>query len=72
MKHFPDTDLTFKLGSELDCYDFDLIDSVQDIFQKYYKIDQHRISKQEQARVMNLIDPNVNVRPMSCVIEVIK
>ena len=69
MKYFPDKDLTFKLGSELDCYNFDLIDSVQDIFKKYYKVDNHRIAKEEQKRLLNLIDPDQTLKPMCHILD---
>ena len=33
---FPDKDLTFKLGGDLDAYGFKMDDSVRDIFGKYF------------------------------------
>ena len=35
---FPDKDLTFKLGGDLDAYGFKMDDSVRDIFAKYFKL----------------------------------
>ena len=54
MKHFPDKDLTFKLGDELDGYNFTLEDSIQDIFNKYYSVDQVDPSRKE--RLISIID----------------
>ena len=39
LRHFPDKDLTFKLGTDLDRYNFTLSDTVEDIFNKYYQND---------------------------------
>ena len=39
MHYFPDKDLTFKLGNDLDCYNFTLNDTIQEMFQKYYQND---------------------------------
>jgi len=39
LKYFPDKDLTFHLKKDLDIYKFDLDDTVQDIFAKYYVVD---------------------------------
>ena len=39
MHYFPDKDLTFKLGGDLDCYNFTLNDTIQDMFEKYYQND---------------------------------
>lgn len=39
MKYFPDKDLTFHLSKDLDVYNFDLEDTVQDIFSKYFAVD---------------------------------
>jgi len=55
MKYFPDIDLTFKLRDELDSYQFTLNDNVQEIFEKYYKIDV--VSEWEKTRLRTAIDP---------------
>jgi len=41
LDHFPDKDLTFELGSDLDAYGFSIDDSVELIFQKYFFIHDH-------------------------------
>jgi hypothetical protein len=53
MRFFPDKDLTFKLGDELDCYNFTLTDTIQEIFQKYYLID----VVPEMNHITSIIDP---------------
>jgi dsRNA-specific ribonuclease len=41
LEMFPDADLTFELGEDLDAYGFDMDDSVEVIFQRYFKIHDH-------------------------------
>jgi hypothetical protein len=62
MHYFPDKDLTFKLGGDLDCYNFTLNDTIQEMFQKYYKNDIVDIS--EQTRLTNLLYPSNEVKSL--------
>ena len=41
LDYFPDKDLTFELGSDLDAYGFSIDDSVELIFKKYFFIHDH-------------------------------
>ena len=54
MRYFPDQDLTFKLGEDLDDYNFTLHDTIQEIFQKYYSIDP--IPQEQKDRLSKIID----------------
>jgi len=38
---FPDGDLTFELGKDLDSYNFNMEDLVESIFRKYFAIHEH-------------------------------
>jgi dsRNA-specific ribonuclease len=38
---FPDSDLTFELAEDLDSYGFEMTDSVEDIFAKYFRVHGH-------------------------------
>ena len=69
MKHFPDKDLTFKLGPDLECYDFSLIDTVQDIFNKYYSNAKVNVPKEERERLLALIDNSKPVKSMCSVLD---
>lgn len=63
MKHFPNCDITFQLDENLDKYQFDLMDSVQDIFKKYF--DQEPNTPVEQIeRINKQIDPSLKVRDL--------
>ena len=46
----PDKDLTFVLGADIDAYEFTMNDSVEDIFRKYFKVQQ--IPLEVQDRIM--------------------
>lgn len=54
LKYFPDKDLTFHLKKDLDIYKFDLDDSVQNIFAKYYAFD--KVPDHEMQRMTIMID----------------
>jgi dsRNA-specific ribonuclease len=60
LKFFPDIDLTFKLRDELDSYKFTLNDTVQEIFEKYYRVD--LVSEWEKTRLRQAINPNTEVK----------
>lgn len=47
---FPEGDLTFELGKDLDSYDFHMDDSVEAIFNKYFRIHDH-LSPEVKAHV---------------------
>ena len=38
LEMFPDADLTFELGDDLDDYEFDINDSVENIYSKYFNV----------------------------------
>ncbi len=54
---FPEGDLTFELGKDLDSYDFHMDDSVEAIFNKYFRIHDH-LSPEVKAHVFSVIDAN--------------
>ena len=63
MKHFPNCDITFKLDEDLDKYQFDLMDSVQNIFQKYFD-QEPEVPVEQVERINKLIDPQIKVRDL--------
>lgn len=56
MRFFPDKDLTFHLHGDLDCYQFDLNDTVNDIFTKYYA--NNNVDLKEKTRILKIIEPS--------------
>ena len=40
----------FKLGGDLDCYNFTLNDNIQEMFEKYYQNDKIDVSEQTRLR----------------------
>ena len=41
LEYFPDEDLTFELGADIDAYKFEINDTVEDIFGKYFHVHSH-------------------------------
>jgi len=52
---FPDMDLTFELGEDIDCYGLTMEDSVEDIFRKYFAIHSH-MPYETRIRAEEIID----------------
>ena len=52
---FPDKDLTFELGEDIDCYGLSINDTVESIFRKYFSIHTH-IAPEIRGRINQVID----------------
>ena len=52
---FPEGDLTFELGKDLYSYDFQMDDSVEGIFKKYFNIHDH-LSPEVKFHVFSIIN----------------
>ena len=56
------------IKDELDPYQFDLNDTVQDIFSKYYS-QSPKVSIEEKTRLYNLIDPRKEVQSLGAIFD---
>jgi len=52
---FPDKDLTFELGEDIDSYQMTMDDKVEDVFLKYFGVHTH-LSDSVRLRALELID----------------
>lgn len=57
IKHFPNRELTFHLREELELYNFDLMDNVPKVFERYWNVEDKLIAESEKVHMRKIIDP---------------